>query len=646
MFRRDALFESLFPNATSEKEIIKALQMFYEVDGKLPIVEVNSDWVSIELNMTESQDEKVLQKAILLCEQRQFTEAVVLLKELIENNPANSEYHRLLGQAYSEMGENDEAINHLIDALRWDSTNAYALVMMGNIFIKHKEDVEAARIYYDQALKNNPNDHITLSNIGATLLNEGKIIEGKEFLLKAIEVTPYPNALYSLGIISVKEGDLRKAFNYQSQALKNLITNDQLYQFVYGEMQRISMQISANDSGENIIEDYKAKLESRCGKNIKIEAQEDIPFAAKIEFAENYNRDFHLVKYKPSRKAVAHLVMHELVHLELVLDARESNDNLLFTSSDENKSKFRGDLYTYLSKLKKMGVDSNKTEDIINSLFDGFNSLIYNAPTDLFIEHHLFNQFTALRPHQFVSLSHIISEGIYAVTSKDLKELSPPAILSKTKILNLVAAFQFRNLFGVDVKPQYQASKQETDIAVKFYEEFLEYRDDKNPAEEYELIQHWAEDLQVDSYFKLVSEKEFRNKGNAIDDVLEKISSDPYNLNDAPEESEEMEKFLNSYKDSGVNLAVVAYMVEALSFFKALSQDKIKEIAFEIAMQGRQGYNPNGESYKLATVSNKTFTGYQILAYYYVSWALAIPEMLGQLQLPFEKEYQLAASFK
>ena len=45
---------------------------------------------------------------------------------------------------------------------------------------------------------------------------------------------------------------------------------------------------------------------------------------------------------------------------------------------------------------------------------------------------------------------------------------------------------------------------------------------------------------------------------------------------------------------------------------------------------------------KLGSIPNKTFSGYQILAYYYVSWAIAMPEMLAQLQLPFDEEYKLA----
>jgi hypothetical protein len=38
------------------------------------------------------------------------------------------------------------------------------------------------------------------------------------------------------------------------------------------------------------------------------------------------------------------------------------------------------------------------------------------------------------------------------------------------------------------------------------------------------------------------------------------------------------------------------------------------------------------------------FSDYDLLAYYYVSWAKAIPEMLSMLQMPFDKEYELAIS--
>jgi len=82
-------------------------------------------------------------------------------------------------------------------------------------------------------------------------------------------------------------------------------------------------------------------------------------------------------------------------------------------------------------------------------------------------------------------------------------------------------------------------------------------------------------------------------------------------------------------------------MVSALQSFKNLSMQVTKEIAREIALQGTQGYNPSNK-YRLSSIPDKVFSGYEILAYYYVSWSLTMPEMLPQLQLPYDNEYKLA----
>ena len=58
---------------------------------------------------------------------------------------------------------------------------------------------------------------------------------------------------------------------------------------------------------------------------------------------------------------------------------------------------------------------------------------------------------------------------------------------------------QFKDLYGLDLISEFKATKAEVKQAEKFYNEFLEYRDDKKPAEEYELVLHWAEDLKLDN---------------------------------------------------------------------------------------------------------------------------------------------------
>ena len=136
------------------------------------------------------------------CEAGQFNKAKPILEKLIKRNPTVSEYHRILGQIYSDEGNQEEAINCLIDALRWDPKNTHALTMMGNIFARAKNDISTAMSYYEHALEVSPEDHIAMNNIGANLLQLGKVNEAQRYFEQALSINErYPNTMYGLGMI-------------------------------------------------------------------------------------------------------------------------------------------------------------------------------------------------------------------------------------------------------------------------------------------------------------------------------------------------------------------------------------------------------------------------------------------------------------
>jgi hypothetical protein len=158
------------------------------------------------------------------------------------------------------------------------------------------------------------------------------------------------------------------------------------------------------------------------------------------------------------------------------------------------------------------------------------------------------------------------------------------------------------------------------------------------------LVQHWAEDLKLDGYFELVPESKHRQK--SIESVLEEIENDPFGLESTnPSQERKMKKFLKEHSSKETNMAVVMYMVDAINYFSKLQTPKIKEIAFEIATLGTAGIDPNKKNYSIPSIKGSNFSGYKMLAYYYVSWAVAIPEMLSELQLPFNKEYETARKY-
>jgi tetratricopeptide (TPR) repeat protein len=625
--------------------IVNALEEYYKYGPYKPKVTIQGDWVTIEINIEAiSSQQDDYRKTVALCEQGNYQEAKPILLNLIQQNPTNSEYHRILGQILSDEGEQDKAIDCLIDALRWDSKNGYALLLMGNIFIKFKKDVFTAMKYYDQALAVNPNDIITLNNIGGNLLQQGKMEEGKIYFKKALEIDPnYPNSHFAISLISETEGKLLESFDSSITTLKVYKSKDGFYNNVLSHTIEVAKKIIESEDISKTINLYKHKLEFDCDKLIDITVDDNISTAAKFEFAENHNREKHIVKYKSTYKAVEHLVMHELVHLDLATKARKENSNLLFISNQQNNTAFLEKIEDDLNRLKEIGIPEENIKKFADGMFDGLNRQIYNTPIDLFIEDFLFNEFELLRPYQFISLFTLLKEGINAVTDKNIIELAPSEIVSKSKIYNLVNAIQFKVLFGVDLINEFKSTDNELNIANKFYQEYFEFKVEKSPAVEYKLIQNWADILDLNHLFELKDENSYHSKTSSVDSILDDIEKDPYGINTPDPTKEKLqEAFLKNQEEIGTNMAVVMFMVDALEYFQNKSKEETKEIAMEIALLGTQGFNPESKNYRISKIKGKQFSGYHILAYYYVSWAIAIPEMLTELGMPFDNEYKMA----
>ena len=649
IFPKEDFLYTLFPELTNsdDNQIIKKLSDYYSYNQFKPIVTIEKDLIVVEIDINKIHRHEIdFQRVISFCEKGNYIDAKPVLSKLIAENPTNSEYHRIMGQILSDEGNQDEAINSLIDALRWNPKNSWALIMMGNIFAKFGNDIATAMKYYDQAQKNNPNDNISLNNIGANLMQQGKIAEAKKYLIEAMKINnSYPNTHFAMGMIAEIENDLPSAFYSAVQAIKLNKVKDQLYNNSIRQAFTIAKNIISTNVGKNTCFKYRRELEIECGKEIDIVKDSEILTAAKFEFAENYNTVKHTIKYKPNYPAIEHLIMHELVHLKFVIDARNNNINKLFISHSQHRNAFNKWIEPSVQKLKRMGVPEKQISNYINGLFDGMNLLVYNAPLDLFVENVLYTDFPELRPYQFISLYNLLMESLQSVTDKKVIEISPKEIVSKNKIFNMVNAMQFRELYGIDIVSDFKPTSGELKQAMSFYEEFLEYKDDKEPAEEYELVQHWADDLELNGYFELVDEKVHRSKDSKQQELLNVFEKFLEIKNDTEVDQEaETKLFLKNQKEKGTNPEVVTFMVEALEYFAGMPIEKIKTIAFEIALQGTKGYHPEKKGYKNKLMPDKSFLGYQILAYYYVSFALAAPEVLKDLQLPFHEEYLMAKS--
>jgi hypothetical protein len=339
--------------------------------------------------------------------------------------------------------------------------------------------------------------------------------------------------------------------------------------------------------------------------------------------------------------------MHELVHLDFVIQARTTDMNQVFLSTQQNKHNFIQTIQPTIQKLEKMGVDKTMANKFVDGVFNGINLQTYNTPIDIFIEDFLYSEYVNLRPYQFLSLYNLLQDAIKSVTDSRLLDIAPQSIISKTKTFSLVNALQFKELFGIDLISEFKASPTELKQAQSFYKEFSQIKDNRKPGQEFELVKHWGRELDLDSFFELESEAKYESKNN-IDDFLTKLQKDPFGLDEEedPTQKKEMADFQKHQQEIGTNMAIVMFIVDALKYFKDKTAEEIKQTALEIAMLGTMGIDPNKKDYIIASITGKRFSGNQVLAYYYTSWSLAMPEQVQHLGLDFTKEYEMAKKLK
>jgi len=678
----DFLF-NLFPGAAGAREhgstgarehgrdlslLKEDIANYYTFGPFKPKVEIQDDLITIEIDTSAITSQKSdFDTVIKFCESGKFNKAKPILERLIKKNPSVSEYHRILGQIYSDEGRQEEAINFLIDALRWDPKNTHALTMMGNIFARSKNDITTAMSYYEHALAVKPDDHIAMNNIGANLIQLNRVEDAQRYFEAALVINSnYPNTLYALGMIHDAKGDHLKAFDFAIQALKKSKAGHPVYNNALEMAKQISSKAVQQIDPAEMFNQYSQGLAVDSGKVIDVIEDNTIPTPAKIEMAENYGRDKHIIKFKKDRLAVAHLMMHELVHLDLAVQCRKINANYLFVATRAQKEQFIRDNEQTIQRINRQGLGDKVIADYIDALFSGSNSQIYNTPIDLFIEDFLYKTCQNLRPFQFLSLLSLLKEYIDAATNRQILEHTPAKIRNANIILSLTHAFQFRDLFGYDMSPLFKATAPQMNTAKEFYADYLKYQKSAKAVEAHELIRKWAKELKVDAYFSLIEESEYRNRpatsaGSVVDIEFAEpayptlsprrpaVSGAKGEVVTSPDHEgfqiPTLEKggeggFSELQQEPAGQMAITMYCLSALQYFEDKKLSEIQKVGFEIAMIGRQGIDPSNhdKKYSLKGIPGKEFSGLQLLAYMFAAFQVIDPFL--DTGLKFKKEYE------
>lgn len=637
---RGQLLEVLFAEApASEEALIQFLRKHYAIGAYVPEVTVEGDLINIQIDEAEvDRTNDAYQRIIRLAEKGKYDEAKKLVSEVIVKGTAHSDIFRIYGQILFDQGNFEEALDQFIEALRWNPENVSALIMVGNIYAKQKRDIKSARTFFEQALSLNPDNVTALTNFGSVLTEAGHTGVARRYFERALDLQPdYPQAHLGMSMVLEAVGDLVSAFEQIIQALKQVQERSPFQTFLREEAQRIAQSYASSFDRDTFFEPIIQSLTERSGKPVRIVEDPSISTPARIEIAEHRGVAEHIVRYKAVTPTLPHYILHELMHLDFVIEARKAGRNKQFVSFDQHRDSFMADAAPMLPKIEKEGLAPEFAEKFLHSIFLGINNQIFNAPIDLSIENAIHSRYPEMRPIQMLALLEMQETAIRGANLEQIRRITPPSVFAANVTMSLTHAMQIRDMYGIDETSKFGA-KNLIKRATGLYCEWQTKQTTWTAGDEYALIESWGQTLELSGYFTLRDEQEASN--TPLDSILQQILEDPY---DQKDEQKNRERWGND-SGSAIRMDVVSYCVEALRFIAGLTDAQIQEIGFEVALVGRQGFDTTSsvKRYRFAGIPDRSFSGLEAIAWMYCLWQRIDPDV--DLGADFEKEYSTAQS--
>ena len=581
--------------------------------------------------------------AMRLCNEEKYEAALPFFDHVIASDGNNDEAHRMKGQALMMLGRFQDAMDAVMDALTINPQNVWSLILMGNIFIK-QNDVESAMRYYEKALQYHPDDVIAVNNVAAAYVEQGLLDKALETFDRALAIDDsYPNTYYGKALVLVRQGKDRDAWEILQKAGTAAMPRPE-NPHVIEEMNKLKMSVAyrlaSRGDGLRAIGKCINELKEFGGIDIKTEQSDKLSVSAKLEYAKTHGRTFHKIIYNPNKQYHEHLILHELTHLRMTINASKAGKNEIPITGIEQENAFHQRFAFFFNKLI-LRVGTENAKKVEKDIRNGLALQLFNCPIDLLVEEYIFNHYPDVRPLQMLSLFSQEEENINAVQSVEKAKIFPPDVVKANKIMNLVASLHLEELYGINLQNYYKPTKAEFDRAKALYKKFRACRDSYEPGQEYELCRSFMDTLHFGELIAWVNE----NVGELADMMIRQAKETMQDVSE-DEIAQRNKEFAENHKDGG-NAAettmMAMYMLGAMQRFDKMQPLEVRKVAMEIAIIGVTGINPNKKNgYRVPSFGDEDFGGYRLLAFYYVSFAREIPEMLPKLGLPFSEAYKLA----
>jgi tetratricopeptide (TPR) repeat protein len=173
----------------------------------------------------KAEAERLAAKAAQRAKRGEHAKARDILRAVLELDPSATDARRDLAMVCVELGEMDEAKDHLIEVLKLNPKDAWALVILANNYVRQNEDFETAKRFLKRAIELKPDDPWAMNSLAAVLTQTGDEEEGMKLCEEILRkhpgfAIPYMNKALWL----VKDRKLSEA----AQVLREMFKCDEM----------------------------------------------------------------------------------------------------------------------------------------------------------------------------------------------------------------------------------------------------------------------------------------------------------------------------------------------------------------------------------------------------------------------------------
>ncbi|HZL77618.1 MAG TPA: hypothetical protein VFC17_02110 [Candidatus Limnocylindrales bacterium] len=232
----------------------------------------------------------------------------------------------------------------------------------------------------------------------------------------------------------------------------------------------------------------------------------------------------------------------------------------------------------------------------------------------MLIERHIRDTFKPLQPAQFLSVQKLAMETWQTNSNPKIRQLTPRKIFQASLALNGAYALSLDDLFhgASDFAAPYR-SLENFALSQKLWNHWQERAKNLGPGDEYRLVDEFADLVGLRDWYEWRPDP---GHHAATAEPLKQGTTNPALL---------------KVKQP----AAVFYFLDAFKRYDAMTPDQVRDVAFEIAMLGRNGldYASPDEKYELRNVPDRKFSGLHLMCLMYAGFKRVAPEHEVQMDL-------------